>query len=198
MRTLIVASNNKHKIIEIKELLKGFKLKVLSLKDAGIDIDVEETGKTFSENAYIKAAAIKELSKEAMILSDDSGLMVEYLDGAPGVYSARFAGEHGDSEKNNQKLLKLLKDVPREKRGAKFVCSMVLIDGDKVISVEGESKGIITEDYEGHGGFGYDPLFFVEEFNGTYAEITQEQKNSISHRGRAMELLKMELKNNLV
>lgn len=194
MKTLIVASNNKHKIVEIKELLKEFDLNVLSLSEAGIDLDVEETGTTFSENAYIKAAAIHEIRKDALILSDDSGLMVDYLDGAPGVYSARFAGEHGNNAKNNEKLLELLQGVPREQRGAQFVCAMVLIAGDDVIRVEGKARGIIQETYEERGGFGYDPLFFVNEFNNTYAEITQEEKNSISHRGRAMNLIKDELR----
>lgn len=200
MKRLIVASNNEHKIKEIKDMLQGMQLKVISLKEAGIFIDVEEDGKTFMENCYKKAKEIVEYlksknEKDFMVIADDSGLEVDYLNGEPGVYSARYAGEHGNSEQNNEKLLEKLKGVPKEKRGANFVCSLVLITSlDEEIKVEGKAYGIITEKYSGTDGFGYDPLFFVPEFNMTFAEMTSEQKNSISHRGRALEQLTIKLK----
>ena len=194
MKKLIVASNNEHKIKEIREILKDFKIEILSLKDVGIDIDIEENGTTFMENASIKANTIFNMIDDCMVMADDTGLMVDALDGAPGVYSARFAGEHANFKKNNEKLLKLLENVPFEKRTAKFVCAIVLIvDKNTVIKVEGESKGYITDKYVGDSGFGYDPLFYVSEFDKTFAQMTSEQKNSISHRGNALKKLVEEM-----
>jgi XTP/dITP diphosphohydrolase len=197
MKKIIVASNNGHKIQEIKEILSGLPFEVISLKEAGIDIDVEETGETFMENAYIKASEIYNLLEnkdEYMVLSDDSGLEVDVLGGAPGVYSARFAGEHGNSKKNNDKLLGLLEGKKYEERKAKFVCAIVLIlDQSNSIKVLGESEGYIADSERGPVGFGYDPIFYVPEFNKTFAEMTSEEKNSISHRGRALEKLLKEL-----
>lgn len=195
MSRLVVASNNEHKIEEIKNILKKYSIEIVSMKEAGIDIDIEENGKTFMENAKIKAKALHDILKDDMILADDSGLMVEELGGAPGVYSARFAGEHGDSRKNNEKLLSLLQGVPYEKRDARFVCAMYLIiNNDKVVQVQGEIEGKIVEEYKGQSGFGYDPLFFVLEYNKTFAEMASDEKNNISHRGRALEKLDKELK----
>jgi XTP/dITP diphosphohydrolase len=192
---LIIASNNAHKIDEIKAILSEFSIEVLSLKEAGIDIDVVEDGSTFMENAYKKAYEIYKIAKDCMVLSDDSGIMVEALGGAPGVYSARFAGEHGNDKKNNEKLLSLLEGKPFEERKAKFVSAIVLIiDESKVIKVQGEIEGYIKEHEEGAGGFGYDPLFLVPEYNRTFAELSSEQKNKISHRARALTKLREELK----
>ena len=198
MKKLIVASNNEHKIREIKEIL-GNKIEIKSLKDEGIDIDVIEDGKTFIENSYKKAYEItdflKKLGKEDfIIMADDSGLVVDYLNGEPGVYSARYAGEHGNSKKNNQKLLNNLKDVPMEKRTAAFVCAVVLIcsNGEEVV-LEGKVNGYIATEEKGYDGFGYDSLFYIEEFNKTFAEMSSEEKNSISHRGKALEKVKIEL-----
>ena len=164
-----------------------------------IDIDVEEDGKTFNENAYKKANEIYLFLKnrgdrEFLVMSDDSGLMVDALNGEPGVYSARYAGEHGDSKKNNEKLLLNLKNVKREDRGAQFVCSIVLMD-EKGHSetFEGVTRGIITEHIAGAEGFGYDPLFFIEDKNMTFAQMSSEEKNNISHRGRALDKLKKEI-----
>lgn len=195
MKKLIVASNNQHKIKEIKDMLSQFPFQVLSLKEAGIDIDIEENGTTFMENAYVKASEIFKIRPYDMILADDSGLMVDALDGAPGVYSARFAGEHGDSKKNNLKLLDMLKEVMSDERTAKFVCAMVMIIDEKTcIKVQGEIKGKITETYKGEGGFGYDPLFYIPEYKMTFAEMSSEQKNSISHRGNALKKLEEALR----
>ena len=190
MKRLIVASNNAHKIDEIKAILSKFSFEVVSMKEVGIDIDIVEDGDTFIDNAVIKAKAIKEIFKEDFVLSDDSGLMVDALGGAPGVFSARYSGEHGDSEKNNEKLLREMKGVPEKDRGAQFVCAMCFIDdkGD-IINVKGEIKGKIIEDYRGGSGFGYDPLFFVPNKGMTFAEMGAEEKNSLSHRSRALEQL---------
>lgn len=194
MKKLIVASNNEHKIIEIKQMLADFPFEVISLKEANIDVNIEETGTTFEENSYIKASEIFKLTKDCLVLSDDSGLMVDSLDGAPGVYSARFAGEHGNSNENNEKLLLLLQGKSFTERKARFVCVLVLVIGkDKVISVRGEVEGYIAETESGKDGFGYDPLFYVPEHHMTFAEMSGELKNSMSHRGRALEKLKVEL-----
>ncbi|GFP77522.1 XTP/dITP diphosphatase [Clostridium fungisolvens] len=201
MKSIIVASNNDHKIKEIKQILSDVNVEVKSLKDCDIDIDVVEDGKTFLENSYKKASEIYEYVKEKgmqdfLIMADDSGLEVDYLNGEPGVYSARYAGEHGNNKKNNEKLLEKLKGVPTEKRSASFVCAIVLINSDgETVKVEERAYGVIKEELAGVEGFGYDPLFFVPEFNKTFAEMTADEKNSISHRGKALDVVKKALKN---
>ena len=194
MRKLIVASNNAHKILEIKEMLSKFDLQVLSLKEAGINVDVEENGTTFMENALIKARAIKALCEDAMVLSDDSGLAVEALNGEPGIYSARYCGEHGNDVENNKKLIREMAGIPFEDRKAKFVCAMALIvDNKNEVQVQGEVDGFILESYEPCEGFGYDPLFYVPELKATFNDVSSEVKNSMSHRGRALEKLTVEI-----
>lgn len=194
MKKLLVASNNEHKISEIKEILKDTNIEVIGLKEAGIDVDVEETGTTFMDNAYIKAKAIYDLldnREEYIVMSDDSGLEVDILKGAPGVYSARYAGEHGNSKKNNEKLLKELQGVEFEDRKGRFVCAVVLIASEgKEVKVQGAVEGYITDKECGKVGFGYDPVFYVKEFNKTFAEMTSDEKNSISHRGKALQKLR--------
>lgn len=195
MNNVIIASNNKNKIKEIKEILKDYKFSILSQSEAGIDIDVEENGQTFMENAYKKAAEIHKLKNGSMVIADDSGLAVEALNGAPGIYSARFAGEHGNDSKNNEKLLEMLKGVPFEKRKAKFICAIVfIIDDNNIIKVQGEVEGYIAEKEAGKDGFGYDPLFYMPKYNKTFAEITSDEKNSISHRAIALKRLLEEIK----
>lgn len=196
MKKLILASNNQKKIKEIKEILKNIDVEVKSLKDENIDIDVVEDGTTFEENAKKKAREIRDFlinrgDKDFIVLSDDSGLMVDYLNGAPGVYSARYAGEHGNDSENNKKLLNELKGVPKEERGAKFVCQIAIFDenGD-YYAARGEVKGRIIEELHGEGGFGYDPLFFYEPLNETFGEISADAKNKISHRGEALKQVK--------
>lgn len=196
MKNILVASNNKHKIDEIRTILKDLNIQVFSLKDLGIDIDVEENGDTFIENAYIKAKSIYDFlkKKDYFVLSDDSGLSVDALDGAPGIYSARFAGEHGNDKKNNIKLLEMLERTYGENRRARFICAMVLITGeDSCIEVEGEVEGFITNELSGKSGFGYDPLFYTKVFNKTFGELKEEEKNSISHRCNALKKLKEEI-----
>lgn len=195
MKKLIVASNNEHKIREIKDMLKEFNLNILSLKEAGIYIDVEENGDTFKENAHIKAMEIYKLLDDEMVIADDSGLMVDILNGEPGVYSARYCGEHGNDEKNNEKLLLKLKDIEDEKKSAQFVAAIeLIIDKNTIISVQGNVRGYIIKERRGNNGFGYDPLFYIPKLNKTMAELTSEEKNSISHRAEALKMLKKEIK----
>lgn len=207
---IIVASNNQHKISEIREVLAEFGYEVHSLKDEGIRLEPEETGKTFRDNALIKARAVyeyirdrekqengkngKKTYKEILVLADDSGLAVDYLNGAPGVYSARFAGTQGDDAANNRKLLEVLKGVPMEKRRARFVCAMALVGHKTEITVQGETRGYVIEEEKGFQGFGYDPLFFSSDLAKTFAEASSLEKNSVSHRGRALQELRRELK----
>jgi XTP/dITP diphosphohydrolase len=196
MKKLILASNNKKKIKEMKEILKEIDIEVRSLEDERIDIDVVEDGKTFEENAKKKAKEIYEYLLERkdsnfIVLADDSGLEVNYLNGEPGIYSARYAGEHGNDSKNNEKLLNTLKGVLKSNRGAKFVCQLAMFtDKGEYFKVTGEVEGYIIEELHGDGGFGYDPLFFYEPLDKTFAELTSEEKNEISHRGKALKELK--------
>ncbi|GAA0733152.1 XTP/dITP diphosphatase [Clostridium oceanicum] len=194
-KKVIVASNNQHKIQEIKQILSKYGLEVISLKEANINIEVEEDGKTFMENALKKAVTIHKVVPDCMVISDDSGLMVEALDGAPGIFSARFAGEHGNYKKNNEKLLSLLKGKKEEDRKAKFVSAVVfIINKDNIIKVEGHIDGVIIDEEKGSNGFGYDPLFYVPSYNKTFAEMGSEAKNKISHRAVALNKLEEEIK----
>lgn len=196
MKKIILASNNIKKIKEIKEILKGCPYEVYSLKDMDINIEVEEDGLTFEENAKKKAMEIYEylLNKgesNFIVLSDDSGLEVDCLNGAPGVYSARYAGEHGNDYNNNIKLLEEMKSFKGNERSARFVCVIAVVFEDgSVKSVRGEVEGTIIEELKAEGGFGYDPLFFYKGFNKTFGEATPEEKNAISHRGNALKKLR--------
>ncbi|MFL0194196.1 XTP/dITP diphosphatase [Clostridium sp. WILCCON 0269] len=196
MKELIVASNNWNKIKEIKKILSKYPIKVISMKEANINIDIVEDGTTFRENAYKKAKTIYDLLKgQCMVLGDDSGLVVRGLNGRPGVYSARFAGEHGNDKKNNEKLLKLLEGKDYEDRKAKFVCAMTLIiDENKMLEVEGEIEGMICDEERGENKFGYDPLFYVPEYNITFGEMDPTLKNCISHRSMALKKLEKGMK----
>ncbi|URZ04084.1 XTP/dITP diphosphatase [Clostridium felsineum] len=195
MKKIIIASNNQNKVEEIRNILKDFKFNIVSLKDENINIEVEEDGKTFMENAFKKAYEIYKVREDCMVMADDSGLSVDILDGKPGIYSARFAGIHGDDKKNNEKLLSCLKGIPFEKRSAKFLCSIVLIvNNQKTIKVEGSIEGFITDKEIGHNGFGYDPLFYIPELKKTAAELTKDEKNSISHRAIALKNLCQEIR----
>lgn len=191
---LIVASNNQNKIREIKKILQNKVEEVISLKDAGIFVDVEETGKSFQENALLKATAIRNLLKDKSfaVLADDSGLEVEALNGAPGIFSARFAGENKNDSDNRKKLLTLLKN--QKNRKARFVCALVLInENDGKISVTATSDGEITEKERGDNGFGYDSLFYSYDLKKTFAEASDDEKNSVSHRARALLQLQKKL-----
>lgn len=187
---LIIASNNAHKVSEIKAILGCFYDEILSLREAGIDIDVVEDADTFEGNALKKAREVFAVADADAVLSDDSGLMVDALGGAPGVYSARYAGEGHDDAANNAKLLDALKDVPGEKRTARFRTSVALIRrGMPVVTADGSVEGVILHSPQGENGFGYDPLFYYEPLKKSFAQLTPEEKNSVSHRRRALESL---------
>lgn len=195
---LIIASNNAHKIREIKEILGGYFTELCSMKEAGIVLEVEEDGETFRENALKKARETLAVSGFDAALSDDSGLMVDALNGAPGVYSARYAGDGHDDEANNKKLLAEMKNVPDEKRTCRFVSAVALVlkDGREFVA-EGAVEGVLLHAPQGENGFGYDPLFYYPEFQHSFAEISAEQKNSVSHRKRALASLQEMLKGEL-
>ncbi len=188
---IIAATKNKNKLREFGEILKGFE--IISQEEAGIDIDVEETGTTFEENSRLKAEAIFNATGIAAI-ADDSGLCVDALGGKPGVYSARYGGEGLDDPGRVELLLKNMKDIPDEKRTARFVCVITLAGKDGVIIARGECEGVITHVPQGENGFGYDPVFYVEEFKKTMAEISPDEKNSISHRGKALKIFEEKVK----
>ena len=184
----LIATHNMKKRDELQRILSPLGVHVLTADEAGVDLtDVEETGATFEENALLKARSGCKEGKMPCI-ADDSGLCVDALDGAPGVYSARFAGEHGNDNKNNEKLLSLLSDVPPEKRTARFVSTVACVfpDGRELV-VRGECEGKIGYEKRGENGFGYDPLFYVGER--TFAEFTPEEKDAVSHRGNALRAL---------
>ena len=188
---LIIASNNNHKLIEIKAILGGLFEEILSMREAGIEHETIEDGSSFMENAVKKAKEIAELSG-CCALADDSGICVDALDGAPGIYSARFCGHHGDDEANNRLLLEKLEG--RADRGAHYTCAIALVYPDgRQVCAEGYMYGTITEDSRGERGFGYDLIFVPEGDTRTVAEMSDEEKNAISHRGRALEILLQKL-----
>ena len=219
MRTFVLASNNKKKIAEFGTILTSFSSDIQVLPLSAIDFhgDIEENGTSFAENSLIKALVPAGMGYIGM--ADDSGLTVDALDGAPGIYSARYAGEHGDDKANRDLLLENLKTVPEANRGGAFVCVITMVfppeteltvpekyridaalaekygvNPAQVLSIRGESRGVIGYEEKGEGGFGYDCLFCCPDYNGrTFAEITQEEKNAVSHRGRAMEILRQAL-----
>lgn len=190
MSRLIIATNNAGKVKEIKAIFEGVYDEVLSLKEAGIALEVEEDGVTFEQNAVKKAVEAAKVSC-CDVLADDSGLCVEALGGAPGVFSARYAGPHATDALNNEKLLAALEN--EENRAAKFVAVVALVKGENVITACGEVCGEIARRPSGGGGFGYDPLFFLPELGQTFAEIPAAIKNSLSHRARALKALKEKL-----
>ena len=196
MKTVIVATKNNHKVKEMAAILKGFDLELVTMTDYGIDIDIVEDGSTFEENALIKARTVAKLSGKCAI-ADDSGLSVDALFGKPGIYSARYASTDGKdaSDKDNiDKLLEDMKDIPMEKRTGRFVSAIAFVFPDgKEICTLGTCEGHITREIIGNGGFGYDPVFYCTELCKTYGEMTAEEKNSISHRGRALNIFARKL-----
>lgn len=194
MKTKIIfATGNQNKMKEIREILEGLEGEILSMKEAGIDIGIEENGATFEENALIKAKAVAECT-DAIVIADDSGLEVDYLNKAPGVYSARFMGEDTSYDVKNQAILDRLKDVPKEQRTARFVCAAAAVfpDGETVVT-RGTIEGYIGWEAAGENGFGYDPIFYAEECQCSTAELTSSQKNELSHRGNALRAMRKEL-----
>ncbi|MBQ7627660.1 MAG: XTP/dITP diphosphatase [Clostridiales bacterium] len=183
---LIIATGNEDKVREIDEILEGTGFEAISMKQAGFNPDIVEDGTTFEENALKKAMAVHELSGE-YVMADDSGLCIDALDGAPGIYSARFCGEDSTYEEKFRKIFEMLADVPDDKRTAQFVCAIAVVKPDGTsFTVRGECRGVLHEKPVGENGFGYDPIFYVPEFGMTTAQMDPEVKNSISHRGRAL------------
>ena len=190
MKKIIFATTNKNKIREVNMMVEDFDVELVPMSDLGIDIDIEETGTTFKENAIIKAKTISEMTGE-IALADDSGLEVDYLDGAPGVYSSRFLGEDTPYEEKNDYIIDKLKDAKGDERSARFVCAMALVFPDgEVETCYGTIEGLIGYEQKGTNGFGYDPIVYVPEYEMTTGEMDPRLKNSISHRGKALEQMK--------
>ena len=191
MKSIILASNNKDKVKEVKEILKGYD--IISMKEAGIDVDIEENGTTFEENALIKARAIMKLTGQ-ITMADDSGLEIDYLNKAPGVYSARFMGHDTSYDIKNKALIQKLEGVKGSDRSGRFVCEIAVCfpDGREIVK-RGTMEGLIAEEIKGDNGFGYDPIVYLPEYGKTSGELAPEEKNKISHRGKALALIKEEL-----
>ena len=195
MKTIIFATGNENKMKEIRQIMEGTGVEVCSMKEVGISGDVEENGTTFSENACIKAEAIakvaNEMGREAIVLADDSGLEIDALNKEPGVYSARYMGENTSYREKNANLIARLDGVPVGERSARFVCAIAaVLPGGEVMQVQETIEGYIGYEERGENGFGYDPIFMVPEFGCTTAELSMEQKNKISHRGKALVKMK--------
>ncbi len=191
---LLIASNNAHKVREIEEILSGCFDEMVTMREAGLDIDVVEDGKTFRENAVKKATEILEKSGFDATLADDTGLCVDALGGAPGVYSARYAGEAHDTAANNALLMENMKDVPDGERTCRFTCCVALARrGRPVLVVEGKAEGLLLRAPVGENGFGYDPYFFYPPLGKSFAELTAQEKNSVSHRRAALDALRKAL-----
>lgn len=190
MKRMIFATGNENKMKEIREILGSLPLEILSMKEAGIEVDITEDGTTFEENARIKARAVCERAGE-MVLADDSGLEVDYLNKEPGIYSARYMGEDTSYRIKNKSLIDRLEGVPDEKRTARFVCAIAAAfpDGRELV-VRGTIEGIVGYEEKGENGFGYDPIFYLPERGCTTAELPPEEKNSVSHRGNALRQMK--------
>ena len=194
MKKVIFATGNEGKMREVRLILADLGMEILSMKEAGANPDIVENGKTFGENAQIKAQAVWEQTG-GIVLADDSGLVIDYLNGEPGIYSARYMGEDTSYEIKNQALIDRLAGVEGEDRSARFVCNIaaVLPDG-QVVHTEETMEGLIAMEPAGDGGFGYDPILYLPEYGKTSAEISIEEKNRISHRGKALEAMKVKLK----
>jgi len=198
MRNLIVATRNKGKYHEIKEILADMPFNVMSMEDMNLYVDIVENGKTFEENSLIKAREVCKLVNE-IVIADDSGLEVDYLNGQPGIYSSRFGGENATDREKNKILLAMLEGVPFEKRKASFVCVIAVVYPEgNYFTVKGTCDGYIGFKPEGRNGFGYDPLFYMPEYGMTTAQMEPEEKHKISHRGKALKLMVEELKKSIL
>lgn len=190
-KRLVLSTNNMNKLEEIRDILKDLPIEVLAKKDIGAsNFNIEEDGTTLEENSIKKAKTLSEKT-DYLVMADDSGLFVDKLNGEPGVFSSRYAGEEGNDEKNNQKLMSSMENIPLIERTARFRTIITLITEDKeIITVEGECKGHIGYEPKGDNGFGYDPLFIPYGYDKTFGELSEEIKNKISHRGKALEKMK--------
>ena len=194
LKKIVFATGNKVKVKEIQMILADLGVEVTTMKEEGIFVDVEENGTTYEENAMIKAREVAKYT-DAIVMADDSGLEIDYLNKEPGIYSARYMGEDTSYRIKNNNLIDRLTGIPDEKRTARFVCAIaaVLPDG-RELTTRGVIEGRIGYEERGENGFGYDPIFYVPEFGKTTAELTEEEKNMVSHRGRALKIMKEELK----
>lgn len=194
MTKIILASNNQNKVAEVKEILKDKNVEIVSLKEAGIDVDVEENGTTFEENALIKARAVCKMTG-SVTMADDSGLEVDYLDKQPGVYSARFMGHDTSYDIKNKAIIDKLEGVEGDARSARFVAAIAVVfpDGKEIVT-RGTMEGLIAREPAGDNGFGYDPIVYLPEYGMTSAQLSSEEKNKISHRGKALKKMAEELK----
>ncbi len=190
-KRILFATGNEHKMVEIREILADLGVSIVSLKEAGIDVDVEENGTTFEENAMIKAKEIAKLVENTIVLADDSGLEIDYLNKEPGIYSARYAGVDTSYDIKNQMLLDRLAGVADEERTARFVCAIAAVfpDGSSEV-LRGTVEGIIGHESRGENGFGYDPIFYLPELGMSTSEMSPEEKNKLSHRGNALQAMK--------
>lgn len=193
MQRIIFATTNENKMKEIREILADFPVEILSLKEAGIQADIDENGSSFEENAAIKAEAIERMTG-AIVLADDSGLEIDYLNKEPGVYSARYMGHDTSYDIKNASLIKRLEGVEGQDRSGRFVCAIAVCfpDGREIVK-RGTMEGLISKEIVGENGFGYDPIVYLPEYGKTSAQLDPEEKNKISHRGKALELIKKEL-----
>lgn len=194
MIEILFATSNAGKAKEVQAMFSDLDVDVKTLREEGIDIEIEENGQTFAENALIKAKAIAGMT-DKIVLADDSGLVVDYLNGEPGIYSARYMGEDTSYDIKNARILERMEGVPDDQRTARFVCAMAAImSGGEVICTEGIMEGLIGYEMKGTNGFGYDPIFYLPEYGMTSSEISPEKKNEISHRGKALRKMQDELK----
>ena len=198
MKRIIFATGNENKMKEIRMILKDLGMEILSMKEAGVDVDIVEDGMSFEVNAEIKARAVARILTSDIVLADDSGLEIDYLDKAPGIYSARFAGEDTSYDIKNSILLDRLEGVPDEERTARFVCAVAAVFPDgTVTTVRKTIEGMIAHESAGRNGFGYDPIFYVPEYGCTTAEMDPERKNELSHRGKALRAMRDILKDKI-
>ena len=191
-KKIIFATGNENKMKEIRMILADLGMPILSMKEAGIDVDVDENGTTFEENALIKATEIAKMTENCIVLADDSGLEIDYLNGEPGIYSARYAGVDTSYDIKNNLLLERLSGVPEKERTARFVCAVAAAfpDGSTEV-VRGTIEGMIGYEIKGENGFGYDPIFYLPEYGCTTAELSPEKKNELSHRGNALRAMRV-------
>ena len=198
MKRIVFATGNENKMKEIRMILEDLGMEILSMKEAGVDVDIVEDGASFEENAEIKARAVARVLTNDIVLADDSGLEIDYLDKAPGIYSARFAGEDTSYDIMNNIRLDRMEGVPDEERTARFVCAVAAVFPDGTVDVVRETiEGRVAYEPAGDNGFGYDPIFYVPEYGCTTAQMSPEQKNELSHRGKALRSMRAILKEKL-
>lgn len=198
MNRIIFATTNQGKINEIKKILEGYDVDIVTMKDAGVDIEIEENGQTFLENAIIKAKTVMEITGE-IVMSDDSGLEVDYLCGEPGIYSARYLGRETPYDIKNKHIIDLLKDAKGSERNARFVCAMAAaFPNGEIITCRETMEGVISYEPKGTNGFGYDPIVYIPEYGMTSGEMDPDFKNKISHRGKALRKMQELLKDRLI